>query len=419
MGTNTYPAINQGRFVADGQLTAFFEDGTLRDLFDNETEVSIMAAVSVDDSGTGDLTSSRRASFVQARRAHRRHQARRRDARTTARRGRHRADAALPGDCSTPSGGTVTQTTQLTTLEHPGRARQRPGARRGAGRARRRGAARGRRLPVGALPRDRRRCAAATASGQPARLAGPRPLAARDRRAAQPFRAQRALRARPPRPRRFGRADAAPARGEGTGAAMTVPVIEITHTLDRLSASLGLLAGERLQAAVRALNRTMTTVRAEAAREIQASTAACASPRSRSACASRAPRAAPARQRSPSPAGASRSTATSTCAASAAGACASAAALAARDGERRARHGRDAERAPSASAAAHRPRRRLLAAHGRRDCRSSSSSRPASRAPSPSAASAPRSSAWRAIASRSCSSRRRSSASPSGNEAKR
>jgi hypothetical protein len=43
VGTNTYPTINQGRFVASGQLTAFFEDGTLRDLFDNETEVSIMA----------------------------------------------------------------------------------------------------------------------------------------------------------------------------------------------------------------------------------------------------------------------------------------------------------------------------------------------------------------------------------------
>jgi hypothetical protein len=50
---------------------------------------------------------------------------------------------------------------------------------------------------------------------------------------------------------------------------MTVPIIEIRHTLDRLSARLSLLPAERLQAAVRALNRTMTTVRAEAARELQ------------------------------------------------------------------------------------------------------------------------------------------------------
>jgi hypothetical protein len=53
-------------------------------------------------------------------------------------------------------------------------------------------------------------------------------------------------------------------------AAMTVP-IQITHTLDRLSVRLGLLPNERLQAAVRALNRTATTVRAEAARELQKS----------------------------------------------------------------------------------------------------------------------------------------------------
>lgn len=50
---------------------------------------------------------------------------------------------------------------------------------------------------------------------------------------------------------------------------MTLPVLEVRHTLDRLTARLGLYSGERLSAAVRALNRTMTTVRASSARELQ------------------------------------------------------------------------------------------------------------------------------------------------------
>jgi hypothetical protein len=52
---------------------------------------------------------------------------------------------------------------------------------------------------------------------------------------------------------------------------MGVPAIDIRHTMDRLTANLHLLPGERLAAAVRALNRTATTVRAEAARELQKS----------------------------------------------------------------------------------------------------------------------------------------------------
>jgi hypothetical protein len=50
---------------------------------------------------------------------------------------------------------------------------------------------------------------------------------------------------------------------------MSLPVLEVRHTLDRLSANLGLLAEERMAAAVRALNRTMTTVRAQSARELK------------------------------------------------------------------------------------------------------------------------------------------------------
>jgi len=44
--------------------------------------------------------------------------------------------------------------------------------------------------------------------------------------------------------------------------------VDIRHDLAGLQARLGLLPQERLQAAVRALNRTMTTVRAQAARDM-------------------------------------------------------------------------------------------------------------------------------------------------------
>lgn len=57
LGTNTNAAINQGRFVASGQFTAFFEDAVLSSAFDNETEVSILAAIAVNDSGTADFVS--------------------------------------------------------------------------------------------------------------------------------------------------------------------------------------------------------------------------------------------------------------------------------------------------------------------------------------------------------------------------
>ncbi len=48
-----------------------------------------------------------------------------------------------------------------------------------------------------------------------------------------------------------------------------IPVIDIRHDLGRLVADLGLMQKEILPAAVRAINRTMTTVRAEAARRMQ------------------------------------------------------------------------------------------------------------------------------------------------------
>ena len=47
-----------------------------------------------------------------------------------------------------------------------------------------------------------------------------------------------------------------------------IPAIDIRHDLGKLSAELGLLPREQLAAVVRSLNRTLTTVRAEAARKI-------------------------------------------------------------------------------------------------------------------------------------------------------
>lgn len=49
---------------------------------------------------------------------------------------------------------------------------------------------------------------------------------------------------------------------------MSIPAINVRHNLERVVADLGLLPQERNAAAVRALNRTMTTVRAEAARSL-------------------------------------------------------------------------------------------------------------------------------------------------------
>jgi hypothetical protein len=42
VGSNTYPDIFEGRVVVTGDATAYFENGTLRDAFLNETEVALM-----------------------------------------------------------------------------------------------------------------------------------------------------------------------------------------------------------------------------------------------------------------------------------------------------------------------------------------------------------------------------------------
>lgn len=55
VGSNTYPDIFEGRVVVSGQFTAYFEDATLRDLFVNETEASIVAAFTTANTAAADF----------------------------------------------------------------------------------------------------------------------------------------------------------------------------------------------------------------------------------------------------------------------------------------------------------------------------------------------------------------------------
>lgn len=45
VGSNFHPEIFDGRILVDGEFTAFFTDGTFRDLFNNEVETSIVVAL--------------------------------------------------------------------------------------------------------------------------------------------------------------------------------------------------------------------------------------------------------------------------------------------------------------------------------------------------------------------------------------
>ena len=49
VGSNTIPTRFAGRITASGQVTAYFEDATLRDAFLNETEASIMLVLTADN----------------------------------------------------------------------------------------------------------------------------------------------------------------------------------------------------------------------------------------------------------------------------------------------------------------------------------------------------------------------------------
>lgn len=55
VGSNTYPDIFEGRVRVSGQMTAFFEDGTLRDYFTNESEVSLYGVFTTSNAPDADF----------------------------------------------------------------------------------------------------------------------------------------------------------------------------------------------------------------------------------------------------------------------------------------------------------------------------------------------------------------------------
>jgi len=57
VGSNQKPELFDGRVTVSGQFTAFFENASLRDLFLNETEASIVGVFTTDSSATADFMS--------------------------------------------------------------------------------------------------------------------------------------------------------------------------------------------------------------------------------------------------------------------------------------------------------------------------------------------------------------------------
>lgn len=57
VGSNTYPDIFEGRVVVSGELSAYFENGTLRDAFLDEDEVSLMFVFTTDNSAAPNFIS--------------------------------------------------------------------------------------------------------------------------------------------------------------------------------------------------------------------------------------------------------------------------------------------------------------------------------------------------------------------------
>lgn len=55
VGSNSYADINEGRIVVEGQITALFQDATIRDYFINETEVALTAVLTSANSATADF----------------------------------------------------------------------------------------------------------------------------------------------------------------------------------------------------------------------------------------------------------------------------------------------------------------------------------------------------------------------------
>ena len=52
VGSNTIPALVAGPVSVSGSLSAYFQDATLRDLFRNETECSLVLALTSDNTAT-------------------------------------------------------------------------------------------------------------------------------------------------------------------------------------------------------------------------------------------------------------------------------------------------------------------------------------------------------------------------------
>lgn len=57
VGSNTRPVMAPGRVLVTGQATCYFEDATYRDAFLNETEISLMAAFTSDNTAAADFVS--------------------------------------------------------------------------------------------------------------------------------------------------------------------------------------------------------------------------------------------------------------------------------------------------------------------------------------------------------------------------
>jgi hypothetical protein len=55
VGSNTYGDIAEGRILVSGQLTSLFQDATLRDLFLNETEASLVVALATGSTAAADF----------------------------------------------------------------------------------------------------------------------------------------------------------------------------------------------------------------------------------------------------------------------------------------------------------------------------------------------------------------------------
>ena len=55
VGSNVLPALYPGRVLVTGQITAYFADAVLRDLFVNETESSLVCALSCDNTAASDF----------------------------------------------------------------------------------------------------------------------------------------------------------------------------------------------------------------------------------------------------------------------------------------------------------------------------------------------------------------------------